>query len=177
MSPTSPKGLKTSTTPYGSYLEPLNILSTTLGVGNVSFVANAVEWIPDVLYDIIHAAFHHRGFSFVRIAQRCPHFLPNFFDCLITDPKKILLLNHESGIQATEKQKEVYTNVMDHDPSNINRAREIAAMDGVEPVGILYRNDSLVCYEDVRRPRKAISPGMRKEAIDREFDKFAVNVS
>ncbi len=175
-SPTSPKGLKTSTTPYGSYLEPLNILSTTLGVGNVSFVANAVEWIPDVLYQIIHAAFHHRGFSFVRIAQRCPHFMPNFFDCLITDPKKILLLNHENGIRVNGKLGETYSNSMDHDPSDINRAREIAAESEVEPVGILYRNDSRQCYEDLRRPRKSVSIGMRKEAIDREFDKFAVNV-
>ncbi|MBT3334559.1 MAG: 2-oxoglutarate oxidoreductase, partial [Rhodospirillaceae bacterium] len=52
-SPTSPQGLKTNTTPRGSYLPPLNPLSTTLGVANVSFVAQAVDWIPETLYDII----------------------------------------------------------------------------------------------------------------------------
>jgi 2-oxoglutarate ferredoxin oxidoreductase subunit beta len=175
-SPTSPKGLKTSTTPSGSYVEPLNILSTTLGVGNVSFVANAVEWIPEQLYKIIQAAYHHRGLSFVRIAQRCPHFLPNFHDCLIDDPKRILLLHHEDGVQVSEQLGKVYTTQMEHDPSDINRAREIGESVDVEPVGILYRNESLECYDEVRRPRKAISMAMRKEAMDREFDKFAVNI-
>jgi 2-oxoglutarate ferredoxin oxidoreductase subunit beta len=176
VSPTSPRGLKTNTTPYGSTTEPLNILSTTLGVGNVSFVANAVEWIPDLLYQIIRQAFHHRGFSFVRIAQRCPHFLPGFFDGLITDPNRCLLLEHPDGLQVPESLDKVYTQRMDHDVSDINRAREIAAMSDVEPVGILYRNDSRECYEDTRRPRKAISVEGRKTAFSRELDKFAVHV-
>ena len=69
-SPTSPRGTKSNTTPRGSYLEGLNPLTVTLGVQNVSFVAQAVDWIPEVLYDIIRAAYHHRGMSFVRIMQR-----------------------------------------------------------------------------------------------------------
>ena len=52
-SPTSPRGLQTNTTPRGAYLDPLNPLSVTLGVANVSFVAQAVDWIPGLLYDII----------------------------------------------------------------------------------------------------------------------------
>ena len=45
-SPTSPIGTKSNTTPRGSYLEALNPLTVTLGVQNVSFVAQAVDWIP-----------------------------------------------------------------------------------------------------------------------------------
>jgi len=78
-SPTSPRGLKSNTTPRGSTLEALNPLTVTLGVTNVSFVAQAVDWIPELLYDIISKAYHHRGFSFVRIIQRCPEFLPKMF--------------------------------------------------------------------------------------------------
>ncbi|NNE45040.1 MAG: 2-oxoglutarate oxidoreductase [Rhodothermales bacterium] len=175
-SPTSPKGLKTNTTPHGSYTEPLNILSTTLGVGNVSFVANAVEWIPDLLYQIIQQAFHHRGLSFVRIAQRCPHFMPGFFDGFMTDPNRCLLLEHENGLQVPENLTKVYQKRVDHDPSDINRAREVAAMSEAEPIGILYRNDRVECYEDSRRPRKAFSVEARREAINLELDKFAVHV-
>jgi len=76
-SPTSPKGLKSNTTPRGSYLDALQPLSVTLGVQNVSFVAQAVDWIPEVLYDIVSKAFHHKGFSFVRIVQRCPSGCPH----------------------------------------------------------------------------------------------------
>ena len=66
-SPTSPIGTKSNTTPRGSYLEALNPLTVTLGVQNVSFVAQAVDWIPDVLYDIIKSAFRHKGLGFVRV--------------------------------------------------------------------------------------------------------------
>ena len=52
-SPTSPIGFKSNTTPRGSMLEALNPLTVTLGVQNVSFVAQAVDWIPELLYDII----------------------------------------------------------------------------------------------------------------------------
>jgi 2-oxoglutarate ferredoxin oxidoreductase subunit beta len=175
-SPTSPKGLKTYTTPRGAYLDPLNILTATLGISNVSFVANAVEWIPDLLYETIKRAYLHRGFSFVRVAQRCPHFLPNFFDPLITDLDKILVLNHPAGIELPDEAAKLYKNQDVHDPSNIHRAREIAHMQGIEPVGILYQNEDIACYDDVRRPKRVFTVEKRKAALDTEFDKFAVQV-
>ena len=78
-SPTSPIGTKSNTTPRGSYLEALNPLSVTLGVQNVSFVAQAVDWIPELLFDIVKAAYHHKGLSFVRIVQRCTEWLPKMY--------------------------------------------------------------------------------------------------
>jgi len=96
-SPTSPIGLKSATTPRGSYLEALNPLSVTLGVQNVSFVAQAVDWIPDVLYDVIRAAFRHKGLGFVHILQRCPEWLPKMFEPYVQDPSRIKLLHHERG--------------------------------------------------------------------------------
>ena len=86
-SPTSPKGLKSNTTPRGSYLDALQPLTVTLGVQNVSFVAQAVDWIPEVLYDIVSQAFHHKGFSFVRIVQRCPEWLPGAARALAARPE------------------------------------------------------------------------------------------
>ncbi len=71
----------------------------TLGVQNVSFVAQAVDWIPELLYDIVSKAFHHRGFSFIRIMQRCPEFLPKMFEPWLHDPGKTLLLTHPDGLQ------------------------------------------------------------------------------
>ena len=74
-SPTSPLGTKSNTTPRGSYLDAMSPLTVTLGVQNASFVAQAVDWIPESLFQIITAAFRHRGLSFVRILQRCPEFV------------------------------------------------------------------------------------------------------
>jgi 2-oxoglutarate ferredoxin oxidoreductase subunit beta len=173
-SPTSPKGLKSNTTPRGAYLEPLQPLSVTLGVQNVSFVAQAVDWIPELLYDIVKAAFHHKGFAFVRIVQRCPEWLPKMLDPWVHDPQKVLLLNHAQGIQVSPGLAKVYKNQEQHDPSNLNRAREIASCTDPIPVGILYRNPAVPCYEDLRRSPQLRTTEFIKTGLNAEFDKFTV---
>src|SRR3974390_563218 len=109
-SPTSPKGLRSNTTPRGSYLEALNPLSVTLGVQNVSFVAQGVDWIPEAVYGAISAAYHHKGFSFVRILQRCTEFLPKMWEPWLQDPQKTLLLTHENGLKYSPNLLKVYKN-------------------------------------------------------------------
>ena len=88
----------------------------TLGVQNVSFVAQAVDWIPEVLYDIIKAAYHHKGLSFVRILQRCPEWLPKMLDPWVHDPLKIMLLHHEDGLTLSPNMSKVYKTQEQHDP-------------------------------------------------------------
>lgn len=174
-SPTSPSGLLTNTTPGGTVLEPLNPTVTTLAVQNVSFVAQAVEWIPEVLHDIIREAFHHNGFAFIRILQRCPHYTAHLFEPILQDPSKILLLSHEDGPQPSEAIRRIYKNHEQHDPTNIHRAREYASMTDVMPVGILYQNESVPVYEDLRKPKSTFTAGKRKAALEKEFDKFAID--
>jgi 2-oxoglutarate ferredoxin oxidoreductase subunit beta len=173
-SPTSPKGLKSNTTPRGAYLEALQPLSVTLGVQNVSFVAQAVDWIPELLYDIVKAAYHHKGFSFVRIVQRCPEWLPKMLDPWLHDPQKVLLLNHAHGIQVSPGLARVYKNQEQHDPSNLDRAREIASYIDPIPVGILYRNPDVPCYEDLRRSTQLRTTEFIKSGLNADFDKFTV---
>ncbi|MDO8533510.1 MAG: thiamine pyrophosphate-dependent enzyme, partial [Xanthobacteraceae bacterium] len=173
-SPTSPIGTRSNTTPRGSYLEALNPLTVTLGVQNVSFVAQAVDWIPELLYDIIAAAFHHKGFSFVRIIQRCPEWLPTQFEPWIKNPEKTLLLHHEHGLRLSPALAKVYKNQQEHDPANLNRAREVASSADPIPVGILYRNPEVPCYEDVRHAGQLRSTKLIKTGLERELDKFTV---
>jgi len=115
-SPTSPAGTKSNTTPRGSYLDALNPLTVTLGVQNVSFVAQAVDWIPETLYQIVSAAFRHRGLSFVRILQRCPEFVGNMFEPWVHDPQKMLMLSHPDGIRLSPALQKIYRNEQAHDP-------------------------------------------------------------
>jgi 2-oxoglutarate ferredoxin oxidoreductase subunit beta len=173
-SPTSPRGLKSNTTPRGSYLDALNPLTVTLGVQNVSFVAQAVDWIPEVMYDILAAAFRHKGFSFIRVIQRCPEFLPKMFDPWLQDPQKSLLLTHDHGIRPSTELSKIYRNQQEHDPSNIDRAREIASIDDPIPVGILYRNEEVPCYEDLRHAGQLRTPDYIRAGLEAEFDKFTV---
>jgi len=173
-SPTSPRGLKSNTTPRGSTLEALQPLSVTLGVQNVSFVAQAVDWIPETLYDIVKAAYHHKGFSFVRIVQRCPEWLPKVWDPWLHDPQRILMLHHEQGMQLSTGLAKVYKNQAQHDPSNLDRAREIASNTDLIPVGILYRNPSVPCYEDLIGSGVLRTPEYLRKGLEAEFDKFTV---
>jgi len=173
-SPTSPLGTKSNTTPRGAWLEPLNPLTVTLGIQNVSFVAQAVDWIPDMLYDIVSAAFHHRGFSFVRIIQRCPEFMPKVFDPWLNDPQRTLVLTHDDGIRPSPAIARLYRNQSEHDPLDIDRAREIASDVETIPVGILYRNPSVPCYEDIRLAGARRGPGMVRSGLEAEFDKFTI---
>ena len=174
-SPTSPRNLRTNTTPYGATLEAMNPLTVTLGVQGASFVAQCVDWVPEVLYDIVQAAFRHRGFSFIRILQRCPEFMPKAFDPWLHDPQRTQLLTHPNGgLQLSPSVSSTYRNQRAHDPLDIDRAREIASQHEPIPVGILYRNPEMPCYEDLRHAGGMRSPEAIRAGLNRELDNYTV---
>jgi 2-oxoglutarate ferredoxin oxidoreductase subunit beta len=174
VSPTTPIGRRTNTTPYGAFLKPMNPLTVTLGITNVSFVAQVVEWIPDLLYDVIRQAFHHKGFSFIRILQRCPHFMPDLWTSLLSNPDKLLLLEHENGMAIPDSIKQIYKSQEAHDPSDINRAREVAGMEDMVPIGILYRNESVPVYEETRKPARMPTWEQRQKMLEGAFDQSGI---
>ncbi len=173
-SPTSPIGTKSNTTPRGSYLDALNPLTVSLGVSNVSFIAQAVDWIPETLFDIVKAAYHHKGFSFVRIIQRCPEWLPKSLDPWLQDPDRVQLLHHANGLKISQGLSRVYKNQAEHDPLDIHRAREIASNTDTIPVGILYQNPEVPCYEDTRQSGALRTVETFKQNFNAELDKFSV---
>ena len=173
-SPTSPIGTKSNTTPRGSYLDGLNPLTVTLGVANVSFVAQAVDWIPESLYQIVKAAYHHKGLSFVRILQRCPEWLPALHEQDMQNPEHIQLLHHENSLELSPNLAKVYRNQLHHDPLDIHRAREIASSTDIVPVGILYQNPGVPCYEDTRQTDVMHTAESVRKGLEYEFDKYSV---
>ena len=173
-SPTSPIGTKSNTTPRGSYLDGLNPLTVTLGVANVSFVAQAVDWIPESLYQIVKAAYHHKGLSFVRIIQRCPEWLPALHEQDMQNPENIQLLHHENSLSVSSTLAKVYRNQLQHDPLDIHRAREIASSTDKIPVGILYQNRDVPCYEDTRQTGVMHTAESVRKGLEYEFDKYSV---
>ncbi len=175
MSPTSPRGLCSKTSPHGSWLAPLNPLSVTLGVANVSFVAQCADWMPDLLGSLIALAHRHRGFSFLRILQRCPNFLPHLFDETMKDPARTVILEHERGLTLTPEQARVYRHRLAHDPSDLGRARALASDLEHMPIGVLYQNESVPCYEDLRRSEIERSPERIAALLEHELDSFAVD--
>lgn len=173
-SPTSPLGTKSNTTPRGSYLEALNPLTVTLGVANASFVAQAVDWIPESLFDIVTAAYQHKGLSFIRIIQRCPEWLPKSLEPWMQDPSRVQFLHHENALRLSPSLSAVYKNQLEHDPLDIDRAREIASCDDVIPVGILYQDRSVPCYEETRQTGILRTGEVVRRGLAAEFDKYTV---
>jgi 2-oxoglutarate ferredoxin oxidoreductase subunit beta len=171
-SPTTPQGFKTNTQPFGSYLPPLNPLTTTLGTTNVSFVAQTAEWVPAHLYATLRAAYRHPGFAFVRILQRCPMYTQSMYEQAVRNPSLVELLVHDDGVVAPELDK-IYKNRIAHDPSDIDSALKLARDDSLIRLGLFYRNESRVRYDSLREPPKVTS-GERIALINAELDHYAV---
>jgi 2-oxoglutarate/2-oxoacid ferredoxin oxidoreductase subunit beta len=171
-SPTSPQGTKSNTQPQGAWLPPMNPLTATLGVSNVSFLAQTAEWIPSHLFATLKAAFNHRGFSFVRVVQRCPAYLPKLYEEAIANPDAVELLVHPDGLEAKDLEG-VYKNRVRHDPKDLDAARRFAEDDTVVRLGIFFKDGSRPVYEDTRRLPK-LTAEERLQELEKEFDRHAV---
>ena len=171
-SPTTPEGFPSNTQPYGSYLRPINPIETTLGVTNVSFVAQTAEWIPAHLYETLLAAYRHEGFAFVRILQRCPIYTSSIFERMVKDPEKIEMLVHENGVEA-KGLEEIYKNRVYHDPKSLNAARQLAEPDDRIRLGVFYRDPESPRYEETRR-LPAHTAEDRIAILNEELDRYAV---
>ena len=173
-SPTSPKGAVSNTHPRGWVLEGINPIQTTLGISNVSFVAQTVDWNPAHLSATLKAAHRHQGFSFVRIVQRCPHYKLGLYDSVQSDPSGLLLLTHPDGIDVDEAIKKILKNQREHDPSDLNAARELAGSRDAIPIGLLYRNPNADHYEDYTTAGLATSRSEKLAALNAQLDRYQV---
>ncbi len=173
-SPTSRIGEKSNTQPHGSFFAPLNPISVVLGINNASFVAQTVDWNPPHLYATIKAAHEHKGASFVRILQRCPHFSSHVFAPLQDDFSQMLLMEHEAGIKLAEPIRGMFPRTVSHDPRNLCKARDLADRDDVYPIGVFYRNDNASRYDHMTSKGLDVTRTEKMAAINGMFDKFAV---
>jgi 2-oxoglutarate ferredoxin oxidoreductase subunit beta len=96
------------------------------------------------------------------------------FEPFLQDPQRTLLLHGEGGLSISPALSKVYKNQEQHDPSNLNRAREIASVLDPIPVGILYRNPEVPCYEELRNAGQSRARSFVKTGLEAEFDKFTV---
>lgn len=173
-SPTTPKGLTSNTHPEGTVLSPLNPLSVVLGITNVSFVAQTVDWNPAHVYATLQAAHRHPGFAFVRILQRCPHFMPGLWDPIQNDPTKLVALTHADGLPLDPALSRVFKNQAAHDPSDLMAAHRWATgQDGI-PIGLLYKDTNAERYDLATVKGADMPPATRKQAVEAELDRFLI---
>ncbi|MBW2271037.1 MAG: 2-oxoglutarate oxidoreductase [Deltaproteobacteria bacterium] len=171
-SPTTPEGFETNTQPHGTYLPALNPLSTALGVTNASFVAQTADWVPAHLLATLKAAYEHVGFSFVRILQRCPKFSAPVFSEQARTPDLHELLFHSDGITVPSLDK-IYKHRLEHDPSDLDRARSLAEDTERTRLGIFFKDATRPCYNAIRH-LPTYTAAQNIERLNRELDRYAV---
>jgi 2-oxoglutarate ferredoxin oxidoreductase subunit beta len=171
-SPTTPEGFKSNTQPRGSYLPALNPLEVVLGITNASFVAQTAEWLPAHLFATLQAAYRHKGFSFVRILQRCPVYTPTIFQGAVQSPDLVELMVHDDGITVPSLEK-TYKNHLVHDPADLNGARRLAEENSQWRLGLYFRDESHPRYEETRAVPKHTAEE-KLALLDKELDRYAI---
>jgi 2-oxoglutarate ferredoxin oxidoreductase subunit beta len=171
-SPTTPYQFPSNTQPLGSYLQALNPVQIPLGMTNVSFVAQTAEWIPAHLYETLKVAYHHKGFGFVHILQRCPVYTAKIYEAAVRSPDLIELLIHDDGINVPDLDQ-IYKNKLIHNPRDLDAARRLAEPSDRMRLGVLYRNEDVPVYEEIRR-LPAHTAEEKMKLMNEEFDRYAV---
>lgn len=134
MSPTTLKGVKTKTSPYGSIDFPVNPLALALSAG-ATFVARGFSGDVAHLAEIIEAALQHRGFALIDVLSPCVTFnRVNTYDWFRARIYKLEAVGHDPT-----DYEQAY-----------KRALEWPTMDpqGKVPIGIFFRREDLPAYEE-----------------------------
>ena len=173
-SPTSRMGTVSNTHPEGSVLPPVNPLQTTLGVSNVSFVAQTADWVPGHLFATIKAAYEHPGFSFIKVIMRCSKFMGPLVEEMTSNRDAVCLLDHDNGIRPDDGTLKAFKNRLSHDPSDINAARELAEDKHRSYLGLFYQNKEALRYDLYGAHNMGYSPEEKIAAINAQLDKYKV---
>lgn len=173
-SPTTRPTERSNTHPQGSFFVPVNPLSVVLGIHNASFLAQTVDWNPPHLYQTIKMAREHKGTSFIRILQRCPHYTSHVFAEAQRDTSLMLLMHHPDGIELPDSVAKMFKNQTSHDPADLAEARELADREDVLPIGLFYRNPHAWRYDEVSAGGLGMSPAKKVAAVEKALDQFAI---
>jgi len=143
LSPTSPKGLKTASSTYGSMEDSVNPLLYVLGYG-CRFVAQGTPADMAGLAKVIEEGIRFPGFAFINVQSPC--------------------VTYGQADQQLKSQKAMMVSLeaAGHDPANRLRAMELAQDYGTKLyTGVLYRDPSgSPPYEVHAKARQdAMAPG------------------
>jgi 2-oxoglutarate ferredoxin oxidoreductase subunit beta len=173
-SPTTPRGDRSNTHPHGAILSPLNPLSITLSITNASFVAQTADWVPAHFMAVLKRAHAHPGLSFVRVLQRCPHYMGHHWEPIQSDPAQQLLVTHADGVPLARGDERMFPNRIEHDPADLEGARAIASRQDVWPLGILYRNENAERYDEASARGLGMSDEDKLAAMEAELARFEI---
>jgi 2-oxoglutarate ferredoxin oxidoreductase subunit beta len=124
LSPTSPRGMVTPTSEYGSFEEPVNPLLYVLAYG-ANFVGQGTPADMPGLAETLEAAIRYPGFSFVNVRSPC-----------VTFGDEASQVKHHRTLMKAVKS-------LNHDPADRLAAMGLAQHYATElHTGVLYKNPS-----------------------------------
>jgi len=124
LSPTSIKGMKTKSTPFGSVENPINPIALAIAAG-ATYVARGYTGQVKHLAELIKGGIEHKGFALIDA----------FSPCVTYNQDN----THDFFKQRTQKLED-----MGHDPTDFRAAMEKAYMWGETiPIGLFWKREDL----------------------------------
>ncbi|MCU7866361.1 MAG: 2-oxoglutarate oxidoreductase, partial [Candidatus Thiodiazotropha sp. (ex Lucinoma borealis)] len=90
------------------------------------------------------------------------------------NPDLFVLLEHQQGIPVDKSVSRQFPNRLEHDPSDLGRAFQLAADSSKMPLGLLYHNPDAQCYEDLSSQGVAMTPEQRLAGFNAVLDRITV---
>lgn len=143
LSPTSPRGLHTASSAYGSLEEPVNPLLYVLGYG-AGFVAQGTPADMAQLAELIEEGIRYPGFAFINVQSPC--------------------ITYGQPEQQLKEQKKVMQSLaaLGHDPTDRMKAMNMAQEYGKQLyTGVFYKNPTPAStYDELVRMRHEEQKGL-----------------
>lgn len=163
-SPTSQKGLKTKSTPYGSVDHAFSPMSFAMGAG-ATFFARTMDTDPKHMIEVMKAAHEHKGCSVIEVFQNCVIFNDKVHDQFTNrktrDDYTVRVQTGEPLVYGIDKDKgfkldglELKTTSADdsnlhiHNPADRTQAFLYSQMKDIVPMGVLLKSDGVNTYND-----------------------------
>jgi 2-oxoglutarate ferredoxin oxidoreductase subunit beta len=151
MSPTTPLDSYTSTTSYGSYDPPVNMVGYVLAYG-AGFIARGFAGNIKQLTELFKQGILYRGFAFIQVLSPCITYRGQGEYAAIKSISRDLPANY--------------------DPTDKRAAWEIAEDTGSEHLGAIYLNRELVPYEERLVRVAAVATSKPVKPLDRLIEEF-----
>jgi 2-oxoglutarate/2-oxoacid ferredoxin oxidoreductase subunit beta len=151
MSPTTPLESYTSTTAYGSYDPPVNMIGYMLAYG-AGFIARAFAGNIKQLTSLIEMGIQYRGFAFIQVLSPCVTYRGQGEYATIKDASREL----PDG----------------YDPTDKKAAWDIAEDQEHLNMGLIYLNKDLIPYDERLDKMRGIAKSKGVKPLDQLIDIF-----
>jgi len=129
-SPTSVKGMKTKSTPYGNVENPINPIALAIA-GGATYVARGFSGNQKMLAELIQGGIRHRGFALIDVFSPC------------------VTYNKDNTYQWFRPRVKDLAD-LGHDPTNFHAAMDRAYQWGDEiPIGLFWKRDDLPALDQL----------------------------